>query len=203
MSLNSMHILEVDPEPSFKSGKFKTKEKILESVKKFYNNSFLSDVTLVNKKYDWIFHGHKFVLSLICEKFRAMFSSGCKESLKNEIELNYDPRIFNVILKYLYSGDIDETNINSWIINDYIEIMKISDELFLQEIKEWSERKVIKFIHQDNFLIIYYYAKRYSAEILIEYCNWFHRQNSHLELDSISELSLDSCKTNNSDDLLK
>ena len=77
--------------------------------------------------------------------------------------------------------------------------MKISDELLLQEIKEWSERKLIKFIHQENFLIIYYYAKRYSAEILIEYCNWFHRQNSNLELDSISEISLDTSKISETD----
>jgi hypothetical protein len=198
-----MHILEVDPEPVFKPAKLKTKEKLLDGVKKYYNNPFLSDLKICNKKYDWTFFGHKFVLCLICEKFRAMFSSGCKESLNQEIYIDYDPRIFSAILKYLYSGEIDESNFQTWVLDDYLDLMKISDELLLQEVKEWSEMKIIKYIHHENFLFIYYYAKRYSADILIEYCKWYHRQNAHLDLDNISEQSLSCSYKTSESDLIK
>lgn len=72
------------------------------SIESFYNNPFLSDITLIcgNTK----FYAHKLILSIFSETFKKMFSSGLEESKKTEIQLQCqtDPKIFSLLLQFIY-----------------------------------------------------------------------------------------------------
>jgi len=56
------------------------------------------------------FYGHKIIISLLSEKFKAMFSgqTGFIESQQNTINIsNVSYTIFNQIMAYLYTGIFD------------------------------------------------------------------------------------------------
>lgn len=195
---SSIHILEIDPEPKIliKRNSKIIKDKLVSNLKKLFNNAFLSDISFKVKEQS--IYCHKIILSLLSEKFNAMFTLGLKESKTSVIEItNYKYKHFYFALKYLYSGEIDEEE-NIFNLLDFIEILKISDEYMLYDIKLWCEDVISKLVDNENFFIINFFSKKFCAENLAEYCKWYYRQNgdniSVLE-NSISDLSILSVQT--------
>ena len=85
---------------------------------------------------------------------------------------------FEYILKYLYSTEIENDSFNKqWGFDDYIEILKISDEYFISDTKEFAQQKIIAFVNVENFSKVHYIAKRYKADSLYAFCTWYYRQN--------------------------
>jgi hypothetical protein len=206
-SLNDVHVLEIDPEPPCRTVKFQAKDRMFENLKNFYNNPFLCDIIIIMEKSDAVFYAHKFVLSILCEKFKAMFSFGFEESINQVLNVKYNAKQFEVILKYLYTGDIDDMLCSDWCFSDFTQVLKISDEYLLEEVKDWAQVKLVKIIDVNNFYYIFYFAKKFCAEILIEYCCWYHRHhknsipNGSLGLD-LSELTInESNKESEPEDL--
>lgn len=194
-SLNDVNILEIDPQPPCKSIKFSTKDRMFENLKIYYNNPFLCDIIIVMENSDSIFYAHKFVLSILCEKFRAMFSYGFEENINQVLHIRYHFKHFEVILKYLYFGDIDDLIGNDWFFSDFTQLLNIADEYLLEEVKNWAQVKLIKIVDVNNFHYIDFFAKKFSAEMLIQYCHWYCRHhknsiaNASVGLD-LSELSI-------------
>jgi hypothetical protein len=183
---NSIHILEIDPEPQMLTNKIPLNVKLSNNIKNMFNNTFLSDVQIIVE--NRVFHCHKIILSLLCEKFRYMFSTGLNESSCKELYIkSYHAKHFETLLKYLYSGDIEKCECENYALPDFIEILKISDEYMLTSLKEWSETHIIKLIDVNNFLVINNFANKFSAENLVSYCDWFFRNYK----DNISMQSLD------------
>jgi hypothetical protein len=211
---NCVYTLEIDPEPDIFNKKIsikKSKDKIIKGIKVLYNNKQLSDVEIIVENVS--FYCHKFILSLLCEKFKSMFTSGLRESIKSRIAIkNHKHKHFEVFLKYLYYGEINENdienyeddssicnspsckalitndklkmsiNINNssvrnWDWMDYCCLLKISDEFLVNELNEWCQARISKRITLSNFSIILSFAKKYSSNILLDYCNWFYKEN--------------------------
>jgi hypothetical protein len=173
----SCNILEIDPKPCITLNDFK--ERNLHFLS-FFNSPFLSDITLVIE--DKKIFCHKLILSMYCEKFSAMFSSELKESKKFQINIkNTKFKCFELVLKHLYFFDVDKLIENGqWNLLDFLEILKLSDEYFIEDLKQWSEKQIICLINHDNFTIVNHFSKKYGAENLISYCEWYHRQNKEL-----------------------
>ncbi len=236
-SLSSIHLLEIDPEPKLE--KKNPQGKTVMNLAKFFNNSFLSDVTIYTSdtKIDTgsgintsssasnnseintnsnlnsnlnsnsndttytqsFFYGHKFILSLLCEKFKAMFSLTFEESTNEIIRVKYSYKCFEVILKYLYTADVnyDPDKLKSFNMPDFIEVMKIADEYLLDEVKDWCQYQISRRIDNSNYYLIAQYAKKFNADFLAKYCVWYQRQNKKsimmASIDfSYSDLSLGS-----------
>ena len=101
--LNDFYVLDTDPPPHVRISTKVVTGKLQEALRGFVDNEEFSDVTfLVEGK---VVYGHKVILSLLSERFRAMFSCGFKESREREIPLE-DIRypVFLQMLEYIYTG---------------------------------------------------------------------------------------------------
>ncbi|CAM9993033.1 unnamed protein product, partial [Heterosigma akashiwo] len=57
-------------------------------------------------------YGHKVILSLLSERFRAMFSDGFIESSKKEVTIHdYSYEVFSMMIAYLYTGEVPELDL--------------------------------------------------------------------------------------------
>ena len=52
------------------------------------------------------FQAHKNVLAACSSYFMAMFTSGFKESSQSEISIDEDPEVFEVLLEFIYTGEM-------------------------------------------------------------------------------------------------
>jgi hypothetical protein len=77
-----VYILDTDPCPQF-TYQASGKTRLLQSIRDYANCQAFSDVTFAveGKK----FYAHKLILSLLSERFKAMFSNGMMESQQKEI----------------------------------------------------------------------------------------------------------------------
>ena len=83
--LNDFYILDTDPPPEARISLPSSSQVLQQSLAQFVNNEQFSDVSFIVE--GKVVYGHKIILSLLSERFRAMFSSGFKESSLKEIEI--------------------------------------------------------------------------------------------------------------------
>ena len=98
------------------------------------NNPDLSDVTFMVEGKP--FYAHKNIVSILSEKYRAMFKVGMMESQNQQVvpisHISYG--VFEQIMGYLYRGEFtfkegDEDNIEA-----IIDILRVADEEFLDDV---------------------------------------------------------------------
>ena len=91
-------------------------------MKAMVNDETCSDVVFLLKDGDERIHANRGLLIGQSEYFRAMFRSGMKESISNEVEVqDCSKGVFLLFLEYLYSGEVDIG------MDDAIELYVISD----------------------------------------------------------------------------
>ncbi|XP_072027785.1 kelch-like protein 28 [Amphiura filiformis] len=82
-------------------------DKLGKSFQDIQQNKELCDIVLsVGGKE---FHGHKVILAAASAYFRAMFTSGFKESNQAKVELDANAAIFEILFHYVYTGRLDVT----------------------------------------------------------------------------------------------
>jgi len=97
------------------------------------NNPLHSDVSFVVQ--DKVFYAHKIIVSMLSEKYKAMFTGGLKESQGNQTiivnHISYE--VFEQIMQYLYTGDfkLDEKNIS---MDQIVDILRVADQEFLDDV---------------------------------------------------------------------
>ncbi len=133
--MTDMHVLEIDPKPEIVKKKLSSKENFIRSVKDFYGNSSLSDVILEIEGKE--IHAHRFILSVLSEKFKNMFTCGLSESHNKTIKIKDHKLVYiEYVLNFLYSTEVENEYFKkSWAFDDYIEILKITDEYFVLDLK--------------------------------------------------------------------
>lgn len=80
-------------------------------------------------------------------------------------------------MHYLYTGDFSFKEKDRSNIDNLIDILRIADEEFLEEVKMMCEERLIKLCSMDNFVDICQVADMYNANRLKEFCAWFQRIN--------------------------
>ena len=58
---------------------------------------------------DRSFPAHRAILAASNRYFKVMFTSGFKESSADEVQVDGDPEVFECLLEYIYSGNLDLT----------------------------------------------------------------------------------------------
>lgn len=130
-----MYILDTDPCPQFLYAP-SSKNRLLQGIRDYANQQEFSDITFIveGKK----FHAHKLILSLLSERFRAMFSNGMIESKKSEIEINnISYPVFSSIMQYLYTGDFHfgaDLEGQEHSLEYLFEFLRVSDEYILEDV---------------------------------------------------------------------
>jgi len=76
-------------------------------------------------------HAHKAILAARCEHFAAMFRSGMRESIENEIRIeNFSKEAFLLLLEYLYTDSAligIEYSVELYVISDLYQLERLGD----------------------------------------------------------------------------
>ena len=100
--LSDLHILDTDPPPRVRVRQLTPVVVLQRSLRKFLNNDEFADVTFIVQGH--YVYAHRIILSLFSERFRAMFSSGFRESVDREIPLDVSYHVFMQLMEYVYTG---------------------------------------------------------------------------------------------------
>jgi hypothetical protein len=123
--LKDVYELDTDPTPEYEFDN-QGKNRLMQGIATMVNNPLHSDVTFIVQ--DRKFYAHKIIVSVLSEKYRAMFNGGLKESVGNQtIVLNHITyEVFEQIMHYLYTGDfaLDETNAG---LDQIFDILRVAD----------------------------------------------------------------------------
>ncbi|PKC72806.1 BTB-domain-containing protein [Rhizophagus irregularis] len=154
----------------------------------FFNPKFSKDFSLIlnsnDDNYDTIiqvgenenikeFRVHSVILRSRSPYFEGAFSSSWVKK-ENDIIIfnkpNVTPNIFDMILRYIYSGKLDLTE----KLSDILKLLVASDELLLEELcdylREYLTKERYNWIHKDFVLVFYTVRKLANCEFLQNYC---------------------------------
>lgn len=110
--LKDVYELDTDPIPDWEFEN-KGKQRLAMGIAAMVNNPLHSDVSFIVQ--DKVFYAHKIIVSMLSEKYKAMFTGGLKESQGHQtIVINHiSYEVFEQIMQYLYTGDfsLDEKNV--------------------------------------------------------------------------------------------
>lgn len=128
-----------------------------------------------------------FVLSARCEFFKTFLSS--RWGSVRELEfIEFDRGVFEIVLSYIYGAEqltlfdhLDFDCINDFV-NFVFNIIELSDELLLFELKEFLQLTIKDFINVDNVLIILQNSETLSCQKLTDQCLYFIYHNFDLVL---------------------
>lgn len=172
----------------------------LDQISSLYMNENDSDIV-------FIINGericaHKFILTLRCDYFRLMFSSGYREAIESEVEVK-DTSIetFKTILNFIYTGRVD---LNDKCVEEIIEILCICHRYELHDLLGHLLTFLTSAIDAENVCGLYETAKLYNFTELIEPCQRFLREKGYevLNEDAIYALNANTILELFSDDKL-
>lgn len=153
-------------------------------LQRFVKCSQFADVTFAVE--GELIPAHKAILCGRSEHFRAMFTSGMRESQAEVIDV-HDITLpaFNALLNYLYSGVVEITEDN------VVELLMISNQYTLTHLQEQCECYVEKGIYKDNAAYILEMAHRYQTHHLRTIAmNYMLQQRDHvMRTEGFQELS--------------
>mmetsp|Transcript_18157 Transcript_18157/g.23892 ORF Transcript_18157/g.23892 Transcript_18157/m.23892 type:complete len:547 (+) Transcript_18157:211-1851(+) len=150
-------------DPSATAAPTSMSSSFLADLKSMIDNSDFSDITFVVEGQN--IHAHKGYLAVRCEHFRAMFSSGMRESRENEVIIpNIRYPIFLALLEYIYTDMTDITPENA------IDLYNAADLYTLDRLKVLCEMSVQKGINFENAATLLQNADESHATRLREIC---------------------------------
>lgn len=139
------------------------KSTFISDMEKAINNPEYSDIIFLIEKQS--IYCHK---SILCqhEYFRGMFINNLKESQQKKIEMNVVPYdIFRLILDYIYTFQIKETN------PDFIvELFQATDLFLIEGLKHYCENLLCSYITHENVCQLFQLANTYKSLFLKEEC---------------------------------
>ena len=104
-------------------------KKLSQALNNLRKQSQLCDITINISGRS--FQAHKNVLAACSSYFMAMFTSGFKESSQSEISIDEDPEVFEVLLEFIYTGEMAITLETAYSILEmacYMQFVDASEE---------------------------------------------------------------------------
>lgn len=148
--LNDFYFLDTDPPPRATVTEATSLNLITRRLPHFFNDEEFSDVTFLVQGRR--VYGHKMVLAIVSDCFRAMFTAGFRESSSSEIEItgcSYDA--FLAVMEYIYTGAIptmpsqmsDRSPEDSRRrLDKIVDILELADRFFLDNLKQVCETQL-------------------------------------------------------------
>lgn len=76
---------------------------------------------------------------------------------------------------YLYSGEFSFLEEDQDNVETIIDILRVADEEFLDDVKMICEQRLIKLCTVQSFVYIFHVADLYNANRLKDFCLWYQR----------------------------
>lgn len=121
------------------------------NMKELVNSDLFSDVQFsVDGR---TFHGHKAILTVRSDFFRAMFCDQMKESkTSGPIEIkDVSADAFSIILHFIYTNEIAENSVHCLLL----EIWRVADQFCLEDLKSMAFMSLCMNLNVDNVVDIY------------------------------------------------
>lgn len=183
------------------SGSASTTEQLEEPVASLQNamKTLLADPTFADVTFEVDgeeVRAHRSILSARSPTFKAMFTSGLSESAEGAvIKLDCNKRIFEDVLKYIYTEQVTLTDVDT-----AIEMLGRAEEYFLPGLKKECESILLKqYLTEDTATSLMVVADMYRTPALKKACVDFILRNSRsvnvAELDKamLAELLVTAC----------
>ena len=154
-------------------------------IRHFYDNEEFSDVIfLVEGRRVF---GHKMILSIVSDCFRAMFTTGFRESETGaEIEIpdcSYNG--FMDMMNYIYTGQTPrlQTGQDGQVdVQRVVDLLEIADQFMLDHLKQICENILEPTVNAETVEYILEEAQKTNAAQLVAVCQHFIR-NQEAALD--------------------
>jgi speckle-type POZ protein len=115
-----------------------------DQLEKLYKKMLFSDVVFNIGGRE--FPAHKSILAARSEFFAAMFQHPTKENLTNQIEIENDPEIFEELLRFIYTGRLDTTTMETMAVG----LLIAADKYLLNELKSECENYFVREMSSEN-----------------------------------------------------
>jgi leucine-zipper-like transcriptional regulator 1 len=204
--LNDFFVLDTDPPLQTFVTEPTSLQLFERRLRHFFNDEEFADVTFIVQGQK-VF-GHKMVLSIVSECFRAMFTTGFRESEEMEIEIpDCSYAAFVAVMEYIYTGslpngllDIAHNNTNNQNITDHphlyrdrnlvrvVEILELADRFFLDHLKQICESKLQHAVNGETVEYLLPVAQKTNASQLLSICEHLLRNRETIPVSTISAL---------------
>lgn len=175
--LNDFYVLDTDPPPRARVTEPTSLHLVERRLRHFFNDEEFSDVTFIVQGQK--VYGHKMVLSIVSDCFRAMFTSGFRESESMEIEIpDCSHEAFLAVMEYIYTGTSpkgDARSSREANLNRLVEILELADRFFLDNLKQICETLLQVMVGPETNEYLLQVAQKANAMQLQAVCEHFSR----------------------------
>jgi hypothetical protein len=195
--LSDFFVLDTDPPPTVGVSEPTSLQLVERRLRHFCNDPEFSDVTFLVQGER--IYGHKMILSIVSDCFRAMFTTGFRESNSNccEIEIpDCSAAAFLTLMEYIYNGRLpamtetnnkNNNNNNKRIgrMNDQtivtrnleriVELLELADRFFLDHLKQICEKLLEDSVTSDSVEYLLSISQKANACQLQAICEHFLR----------------------------
>lgn len=176
--LNDYYVLDTDPPPRARVTEPTSLCLVERRLRHFFNDEEFSDVTFLVQGQR--VYGHKMVLSIVSECFRAMFTSGFRESESNmEIPIpDCSYEAFLAVMEYIYTGTPPKSDVRGnreADLNRLVEILELADRFFLDHLKQKCETLLQGMVDPETLEYLLQVALKTNAMQLQAICEHYGR----------------------------
>jgi len=129
-------------------------------------------------------YGHRLVLSIVSDCFRAMFTNGFRESDAMEIEIpDCTHTAFLAVMEYIYTGalpKIDLSQDQDRSLGRVVEMLELADRFFLDHLKQICETMLQQAVNAETVEYLLGVAQKTNASQLQSICEHFSRNREGL-----------------------
>jgi hypothetical protein len=182
-------VLDTDPRPQLDVSEPNSLQLFDRRLWHFFNEQEFSDVTFLVQGQR--VHGHKMVLSIVSDCFRAMFTTGFREENENEIEIcDCSHSAFLAMMEYIYTGSIPKSlgyptqqqqqtpDIRQ--LDRIIEMLELADRFFLDHLKQVCENMLQLAVAPDTVEYLLQVSQKTNATQLQLICEHFIRNRGDM-----------------------
>jgi len=177
--LNDFFVLDTDPSPHVVVTEPTSLQLFERRLRHFFNDEEFSDVTFLVQGQK--VYGHKMVLSIVSDCFRAMFTTGFRESDQMEIEIpDCSHAAFLAVMKYIYTGELPSLDFQRQDSRDrnverVVEMLELADRFFLDHLKQICETMLQSAVSAETIEYFLAVAQKTNATQLQNICEHFLR----------------------------
>jgi hypothetical protein len=184
--LNDFFVLDTDPPPHAIVSEPTSLQLLERRLRHFFNDEEFSDVTFLVQGGQKVY-GHKMVLSIVSDCFRAMFTTGFRESEAMEIDIpDCSHTAFLSVMEYIYTGasptyklDLSNTAVSNQDgdrnLGRVVEILELADRFFLDHLKQICETMLQSAVTAETVEYLLGVSQKTNANQLQSICEHFIR----------------------------
>lgn len=144
-------------------------------MSEYLNNEQFSDVSFLVEGRRLM--AHRMLLTLFSDYFRRAFACGMRETFEPDIvieDVSYDT--FYALLEFIYTGKLRLSQTQQGDVCFLMGLLRAADQFCVDCVKQLCEKHLSLAVDEENVEVFLNEAERFQALQLVQYCEWFQRQ---------------------------